>query len=67
MMILLVTRTHSSVKRTAASIALFYIKPKKIHAREQLMMMMMMSLASEGGVAAAVDVLVDVAVVAFAC
>lgn len=39
MMILLITRTHSSIKRTAASIALFCIKPKRIHAREQLMMM----------------------------
>ncbi len=76
MMILLITRTHSSIKRTAASIALFCIKPKRIHAREQLMMMMMMLLlASEGGVAAAVVVLVVVAVVvlvvvavvAFAC
>ncbi len=74
MMILLITRTHSSIKRTAASIALFCIKPKRIHAREQLMMMMML-LASEGGVAAAVVVLVVVAVVvlvvvavvAFAC
>jgi len=70
MMILLITRTHSSIKRTAASIALFCIKPKRIHAREQLMMMMMMMVsASEGGVdaAAAVVVLVVVAVVAFAC
>ncbi len=66
MMILLITRTHSSIKRTAASIALFCIKPKRIHAREQLMMMMML-LASEGGVAAAAVVLVVVAVVAFAC
>ncbi len=69
MMILLITRTHSSIKRTAASIALFCIKPKRIHAREQLMMMMMMLSASEGGVdaAAAAVVLVVVAVVAFAC
>ncbi len=77
MMILLITRTHSSIKRTAASIALFCIKPKRIHAREQLMMMMMMMLlALEGGVAAAVAavvvlvvvaVVVLVAVVAFAC
>ncbi len=59
MMTLLVTRTHSSVKRSAASIALFYIKPKRIHARELLMMMMLMLLATEAGVAAAV--------VAFAC